>query len=142
MDTDPRFDDITEFERKGYILFQVAKDTKAGVDNAYFGIEEAPVSSTPRSSRDASKDIDSLTAKDDDNLDLMDEDVVTIGTNKGSSPMVPDLAFNDPEDEDKKEEKPKASTPTPKKEKKTDDDTLDISDDIEDDIDEDHQGLS
>jgi hypothetical protein len=142
MDTDPRFDDITEFERKGYILFQVAKDTKAGVDNAYFGIEEAPVSSTPRSSRDASKDIDSLTAKDDDNLDLMDEDVVTIGTNKGSSPMVPDLAFNDPEDEDKKEEKPKASTPTAKKEKKTDDDTLYISDDMEDDIDEDDYNLS
>ena len=134
MDTDPRFDDATEFERKGYILFQVAKDTKAGVDNDYFGIEEGKVNSRPRGSRDAEKAIDSITSKDDDDLSL-DDDIVTIGTNKSSSSVLPDISINDPDDTKEDEDDNTSSTTTSSTKKEVnDDDSLELVDDTDDEI--------
>lgn len=139
MDTDPRFDDATEFERKGYILFQVAKDTKSGVDNDYFGIEETKVNTRPRGSRDAEKAIDSITTKDDDDLSL-DDDIVTIGTNKGPSSVMPDISINDPDDVEEDTTMSSSSTDTSStKTQVDDDDSLVLTD--EDDTIEDLTGI-
>lgn len=83
IETEPRFDGITDYERKGYILFTVAHDEKVETNNKYFGIEEKQVNRTPRMSSDVSKDIDSITKNDDDSkddfLDLLDDSSVDLG---------------------------------------------------------------
>lgn len=62
METDPRFDGITEYERRAYILFIVAKDNDTGVNNEYFGIEEKQQPRF-RSSDNASREISEIAEK-------------------------------------------------------------------------------
>ena len=105
IDTDPRFDGISDYERKGYILFMVAKDTKSGVDNGYFGIEEVKKDTTPRLSSDANVEIDKITATDEADVPIMDDETVTIGENKTGTSVLPpdssdDLNITDPADEE------------------------------------------
>jgi hypothetical protein len=93
METDPRFDGITEFERKGYILFSVAKDDKTGVDNKYFGIEEVKEDRVPRLSSMANDTISKATSKDeDDDFSYDMDDSVTIGENKTGKSILPDMS--------------------------------------------------
>lgn len=104
IETEPRFDGITDYERKGYILFTVAHDEKVETNNKYFGIEEKQVNRTPRMSSDVSKDIDSITKNDDDSkddfLDLLDDSSVDLGV----SPKKPDLPYEDDEIKEKDDE--------------------------------------
>ena len=84
MDSDPRFDDATETEKKGYILFTVGKSKKTGIDHAYFGIEESSMDSQrPQLSSETAKEIDRIVQiKDDDDFNFDDEfDTVILGTN-------------------------------------------------------------
>jgi len=99
IDTDPRFDNISPHERKGYILFVVARDEKTGVNNEYFGIEDPKKSKdgyvpNPRLSSEANKEIESLVMRDDEDFTdfFSDENEVNLGNNKGTSPIVPDLS--------------------------------------------------
>ena len=79
--TDPRFDDITEIEHKGYILFKVAHDENAGVTDEFFHIPTKKRSNVPRSSFDSTREIDKVTNDDDDLIDL-DEDENSLNLGK------------------------------------------------------------
>ena len=79
--TDPRFDDITEIEHKGYILFKVAHDENAGVTDEFFHIPTKKKSNVPRSSFDSTREIDKVTNDDDDLIDL-DEDENSLNLGK------------------------------------------------------------
>ena len=110
IDTDPRFDGITDHERKGYILFVVAHDEKTGVNNEYFGIEHKkgePYKPSSRLSSDANREIEAL-VKEEDEDDLTDfysdEAELDLGTNKTDKPAVPDISkATVQEDEDDKD---------------------------------------
>lgn len=95
IDTDARFDGISEHERKGYILFTVAHDEKTGVDNGYFGItsENGEYQPNPRLSSEVNKEIESLVMDEDATFDDMytDEDTIEIGTNNSDSHIMPDI---------------------------------------------------
>ena len=91
IDTDPRFDGITEYERHAYILFVVSRDEHTGVNNEYFGIEEKPINGAPRSSNDNIKAIDDI-IKETESLgidfhDDGDEDFLSLGTNDSGTSM-------------------------------------------------------
>ena len=43
IETEPRFDGITEYEHKGYILLTVARDKTVETDNKYFGLKEQTI---------------------------------------------------------------------------------------------------
>ena len=49
IESDPRFDGITEYQRRAYILFIVNKDNSTGVNDEYFGIEEKQQPNSPNS---------------------------------------------------------------------------------------------
>ena len=92
MDSDPRFDNATEIERKGYTIFVIAKKKDIGIDNAYFGIEEEQMGNAkPRLSTDATRSIDAIVElqKDMDDFKFDDEDFVTLGSNKSNESIVP-----------------------------------------------------
>ena len=94
MDEDPRFDDATDIERKGYTLYVIAKSKKAGIDNEYFGIETVSPEDAPRFTYDANKNFDDiikLSKEEDDDFDFDKDydDMVVLGTNK-SSPIILD----------------------------------------------------
>ena len=77
IDSDSRFDGITDYERKAYILYKVAKDQEAGIDESYFGITSVEKNGPPRgSSADNIKIINKMTGKDnkDDDGYLMKDD--------------------------------------------------------------------
>ena len=97
IDTDPRFDGISDYERKAYILFVVSKDYNTGVDNKYFGIEEQKTNSAPRSSNDNIKAIDDIIKETDslgiDFSDDGDDDFLSLGTNNYSSNAKVDKKF-------------------------------------------------
>lgn len=78
METDPSFDGATEYEKKGYILFKVAKDTSIGIDDKSFGLPLSTIKGY-RDSAEASKSIESVTASsgdsdDNDNMVVLSDD--------------------------------------------------------------------
>lgn len=82
IETDPRFDDISEYERRGYILFKVARDTNAFSED-YFG-ERTPTGTTinvPRLSSDVSKEVESYTTKEVDDSFLYDDNSKVVLSN-------------------------------------------------------------
>ena len=97
IDTDARFDGISELERKGYILFTVAHDEKVGIDNKYFNIEDEELPRKPRLSSDVSKEVKSIS---DDTLSLDNEGSVSLGKNNTGKPVVPDISKAKVEDDD------------------------------------------
>ena len=102
IETEPRFDGITEYERKGYILFTVARDKTVETDNNYFGLKEQTIERIPRMSSDVAKEVDSFTSKEDedDDLSLFDDDSVELGVSPKSALPMQGYA----EDEEIKEE--------------------------------------
>ena len=124
FDNDARFDDITEFERHGYILYIVArKDT--GIDNKYLGIidnDESNTTKGPRFSADAQREIDQIIEynSDIDFSDLDDEETLSIGTSKRPSPAIPDIE-NNPSDNAERPDISKA---------KVEEDKVELQDDI------------
>lgn len=98
MDNDARFDGISELERHGYIIHILTR-RNTGVDDAYFGLEEAAKDdqskTRPRFSADAQKEIDQIIeyGKDLEWDDLDEEDTVSLGRSNHSSSYdeIPDL---------------------------------------------------
>lgn len=95
METDPRFDGITEYERRAYILFVVAKDNDTGVNNEYFGInpDKQP---RFRSSSEANKELNEITEKKIDDSFIYDANK-SVAVNKD---QVPNQMYHAPKDDD------------------------------------------
>lgn len=110
IDTDPRFDGITDYERKAYIVFKVAHDENVGINDESFGISDADVGTRFRNSAEASKAIEKQVSNDPDEID---DNKFVIGEDTSSS-----LPFK--EDVEEKKEEVKAEDPPvidlPKKE--------------------------
>ena len=148
IDTDPRFDGISEYERKAYILFVVSKDKNTGVDNDYFGIEEVKNTSAPRNSNDNIKAIDDIIKETEslgiDFSDDGDDDFLSLGTNDKSTSIKVDKKIK-PEkvsvDEEETTTIPDASEATvDDKDEKLDSDNIFLTEDAdekEDSVDED-----
>ena len=148
IDTDPRFDGISDYERKAYILFVVSKDKNTGVDNDYFGIEEVKNTSAPRNSNDNIKAIDDIIKETEslgiDFSDDGDDDFLSLGTNDKSTSIKVDKKIK-PEkvsvDEEETTTIPDASEATvDDKDEKLDSDNIFLTEDAdekEDSVDED-----
>lgn len=82
MDSDPAFDGADDYEKKGYILFKVAKDTSIGIDDKSFGLAQESIRGYRQTSAEASKQMQKISNKttdygDDDLLvlDSQDDDI-------------------------------------------------------------------
>ena len=82
IDTDPRFDGISDYERKAYILFVVGRDNNTGVDHEYFGIEEDKSVNIPRNSNDNIAVIDSIIEENEKLGINLDDDTLSLGSNE------------------------------------------------------------
>lgn len=152
IDTDPRFDGITDYERKAYILFVIARDESIGVNNEYFGIEEKSDNNAPRSSNDNMKFIDSIIEENNNlgiDFDNEDDDMLSLGANvntietprfndintavsSSDKPNKVEIASNDEEEEKTTTIIPNADDANVEKDK-TDSDTIFLTEDIDDD---------
>jgi len=97
METDARFDGISEYLRKGYIIFKVAHDEGVGVNDETFGIETATREMKPRLSNEAAKEADSIIDQSEDNDDLLSNDKFVIGEDVSSE--IPFMEETDEEEE-------------------------------------------
>jgi len=99
METDARFDGISEYLRKGYIIFKVAHDEGVGVNDETFGIETATREMKPRLSNEAAKEADSIIDQSEDNDDLLSNDKFVIGEDVSSEiPFMEDTGDNNKEE--------------------------------------------
>lgn len=64
LDTDPACDDMTEYERHGYILYKVAHDESLGIDDQTFGLAKGMMKNERQSSADVTAKIDKMTNKE------------------------------------------------------------------------------
>lgn len=82
MDTDPRFDGISTYERRGYIVFAVGKD-EGGLNDDYFGkrTETGTTINVPRLSSDANREINQYTQKEVDDSFLYDDNSKVVLSN-------------------------------------------------------------
>lgn len=129
IETEPRFDGISDYEHKGYILFTVARDKTVETNNDYFGIKEETIKRVPRMSSDVAKEVDSFTndKDDEDDLSFLDDDTVELGSSPKS--VLPIQG----EDEEIKEEASKKESDDTKvsesmKEKEIKEDNIDEED--------------
>lgn len=102
METDPRFEDISEYERRGYILFKVARDTNAFSDD-YFGERTATGTTLgvhSRLSSDANKEIEQYTQKDVDDSFLYDDNSKVVLSNGEAAQNIPSTKKSTPKEED------------------------------------------
>jgi hypothetical protein len=97
METDARFDGISEYLRKGYIIFKVAHDEGVGVNDETFGIETATREMKPRLSNEAAKEADAIIDQSEDNDDLLSNDKFVIGEDVSSE--IPFMEETDEEEE-------------------------------------------
>ena len=97
METDARFDGISEYLRKGYIIFKVAHDEGVGVNDETFGIETATREMKPRLSNEAAKEADAILDQSEDNDDLLSNDKFVIGEDVSSE--IPFMEETDEEEE-------------------------------------------
>ena len=86
--TDPRFDGITEYERKGYIVFKIAHDEEVGINDESFGISKQDVGPRFRNSADAAKAIDKMVAERQDTE--IDDDKFVISNDEENTLPVKD----------------------------------------------------
>lgn len=102
INSDARFDGITEYERKAYILYKVAKDNETGITDESFGIKNNKPF-VRQSSADVGKNIDRMikNRQQDDDDYLLDDNKAFILDDGGSN-----FAFKDdpPPNNKKKEE--------------------------------------
>ena len=98
MDTDARFDDISDYERQGYIIFKIARDDSVETNDDYFGVKADQKAPRFRNSHDAAIEIEKVTEeKDTDTEDFYDDSKTAVLSD--ADPMIP---FKD--DEPKEEE--------------------------------------
>ena len=136
IDTDPRFDGITDYERKGYIVFKVAHDEKVGINDESFGIAEGEVDKRYRNSHEAAQAISKHVSSRSD-TEINDEKFV-IGEDATSNiPFKEDVEPTKPEE--KKEDKPIIDLPKKEKVKEKvvdeEDTSIPVKEDEETDID-------
>ena len=79
MDTEPAFDGASDYEKKGYILFKVAKDETIGITDKSFGLAPESIKGYRRNSADNSKHIQS-TVDGASETESFDGDQVVIGS--------------------------------------------------------------
>lgn len=86
IDTDARFDDISDYERHGYILFKIARDEQTGVNDKYFGIiSDSSKERRFRNSHEAAEEIGKI---DEDPMDdIYDDSNTTILSD--DQPVIP-----------------------------------------------------
>lgn len=117
IDTDARFDDISDYERHGYILFKIARDEQTGVNDEYFGITNSDnFERRFRNSHDAAKEIDKI--GEEQSEDIYDDSKTTVLSS--DHPIIP---FKDETEQEK-------------------DNSLELEEDISDDTDNDSPSTS
>ena len=106
MDTDARFDDVSDYERQGYIIFKIARDDTVETNDDYFGVKADQKAPRFRNSHDAAIEIEKVTEeKDTDAEDFYDDSKTAVLSD--ADPMIP---FKD--DEPKEEEHDDSLEPT------------------------------
>ena len=99
MDTDARFDGISDYERQGYIIFKIARDDTVETNDDYFGVKNDQKAPRFRNSHDAAIEIEKVTSdKENDTEDFYDDSKTAVLSD--ADPMIP---FK--EDDKKEEEK-------------------------------------
>ena len=91
METDPCFDGISDYERKGYILYKVANDDSIGITDKSFGLAQESIRKNRMSSAEATKSVDNMTGNQID--DEGNEDQFVLGT--GSEDAIMRVASSD-----------------------------------------------
>lgn len=76
MDTDPSFDGATEYMRKGYILFKVAKDDSIGITDKSFGLAQETIRGNRANSADNDKKMQKIMNNANESNDTEDKFVV------------------------------------------------------------------
>lgn len=110
MDTDPAFDGADEYEKKGYILYKVAKDNSIGIDDKSFGLAQESIKGNRQTSAEASKSVDKMSksnsfdTEDTIVFDEVDNDIpVRKRTEIDPTPILPtekDIDLTPPKKED------------------------------------------
>ena len=137
MDSDARFDDASEYEKKGFVLWRIANDDTVETNDDYFGIKankEAQKQRMVRNSHDARLELDKLNEEPMEDI-YDDSKTFSVSSN---DPVIP---FKETKKKDKKEEKNNSITleesPTADselaidEEEKKEDNKSDITPDIE-----------
>lgn len=94
INSDSRFDGISDYERKAYILYKVAKDNETGISDESFGIKSVSTQGMRKSSAEVSKDVNHMIKSkiNDDDDYLLDDNKAFILDDGGSN-----FAFKDDE---------------------------------------------
>lgn len=89
LQTDPRFEGISEYERRGYILFKVAKDDNIFPED-YFGQRTATGTTinVPRLSSEVNKEVESYTTKEVDDSFLYDDNSKVVLSDGEAKPQI------------------------------------------------------
>ena len=137
MDSDARFDDASEYEKKGFVLWRIANDDTVETNDDYFGIKankEAQKQRMVRNSHDARLELDKLNEEPMEDI-YDDSKTFSVSSN---DPVIP---FKETKKKDKQEEKNNSITleesPTADselaidEEEKKEDNKSDITPDIE-----------
>jgi len=88
MDSDARFDDCNEYEKHGYILWNIAHDDTVETNDDYFGIKankEAKKQRMVRNSRDAKLELDKMNEEPVDDI-YNDDQTIVVSSN---DPVLP-----------------------------------------------------
>lgn len=122
MEEDPAFDGADEYEKKGYILFKVAKDDTIGIDDKSFGLDEGSISRERRTSADNNDIINNRTKPNllddsEDQIVLSDSSIPPIETIDSKK-----IAIKEEEEEENEKVDPEIQI------KKKDDGDIDLGD--------------
>ena len=90
MASDPRFDDINEYEYKGYILYKVAHDDSIGITDKSFGLAQEAFRGARKSSADINKQMKNIVEEAPD-MDDDDSTIVLGTTDKNKLPKKEDI---------------------------------------------------
>ena len=102
MDTDARFDDISDYERQGYIIFKIARDDKVETNDDYFGVKADQKAPRFRNSHDAALEIDKIGEDTETTDDFYDDSKTAVLSD--ADPMIPFKDDKESKKEDKKED--------------------------------------
>lgn len=130
MDSDARFDDCNDYEKHGYILWNIAHDDTVETNDDYFGIKankETKQQRAIRNSRDAKLELDKMNEEPIDDV-YNDDQTVVLSSNE------PVLPFKDTTKKKKEEKKEKDTSLTLEEPNNLDSDL--ILDDEEDKVEE------
>lgn len=130
MKTDPRFDGISEYERRAYIVFAVAKDNNTGVDDGYIQYRHEHRDFVPLEDRSYH-----FTEVDDKWL-FDNEDDVVYNNEESNTPVVEETVSYDKEEDVIPMEKSSTDTEDDSDDEVTyDDDTEEDTTEVEEDDD-------